>query len=164
MGQDKARLPWHGLPLVQFQWQRLESLAAPATIIGGDFDLPATPDLYPGEGPLGAILSALSASPAALILAVDMPLVTTQTLQLLLQQAAHSPADALVPQHPDGKRQPLAAIYLPSAQPKLAAAFHAGTRRVLDALATLELQPFPADPDEFRAMNTPAEYTEATRV
>jgi len=161
MGEDKGRLNWQGQPLVRYQWQRLEQLAPPATVVGGAYDdlgLPSTPDAHPGEGPLGGILSALAQSPAALILAVDMPLVSGQTLLELL----HRPGgDAVVPRHPDGRIQPLAALYRASAQPKLAAAFAQGTRRVVEALGHLDIGWWDTGPDEFRSMNTPSEYTEA---
>ncbi|OYW12788.1 MAG: hypothetical protein B7X34_01585, partial [Acidobacteriia bacterium 12-62-4] len=60
-----------------------------------------------------------------------------------------------------GRIQPLAALYRASAQPKLAAAFARGTRRVVDALGHLEVAWWETGPDEFRSMNTPAEYAEA---
>lgn len=161
MGEDKGRLNWHGQPLVRYQWQRLEQLVPPASVIGGDYadlSLPSVADAHPGEGPLGAILTALAKSPAALILAVDMPLVTEATLAEMLLRPG---GDAIVPRHPDGKLQPLAALYRASAQPRLAAAFANGARRVIDALGHLEICWWDTDPDEFRSMNTPTEYAEA---
>jgi molybdopterin-guanine dinucleotide biosynthesis protein A len=161
MGEDKGRLDWQGQPLVRYQWQRLERLAPPALVVGGgygDLGLPSLPDAYPDQGPLGGILTALAASPAALILAVDMPLVTDATLAGLLRQSG---GDAVIPRHPDGKIQPLAALYRASAQPKLAHAFAQGTRRVVDALAVLDVHWWDTAPEEFRSMNTPTEYAEA---
>jgi molybdopterin-guanine dinucleotide biosynthesis protein A len=107
---------------------------------------------------LGAILTALAAGPAALILAVDMPLVSAQTLAALMNCPG---GDAVVPRNPEGRLQPLAALYRASAQPKLAQAFAQGTRRVVDALAALDVRWWDAGPEEFRSMNTPAEYAEA---
>ena len=161
MGEDKGRLNWYGQPLVRHQWQRLEQLVPPAAVIGGDYGdlgLPAIADAYPGEGPLGAILTALEHSPAALILAVDMPLVSDDTLAELLRRPG---GDAIVPRHPDGKIQPLAALYRATAQPKLAAVFAQGTRRVVDALGHLDIRWWDTDPAGFCSMNTPAEYAEA---
>jgi molybdenum cofactor guanylyltransferase len=161
MGEDKGRLNWDGQALVVHQWQRLERMAPPAAVVGGryeDLGLPSVPDAHPGQGPLGAILTALAQSQAALILAVDMPLVTDGTLAELLRRSG---GDAVVPRHPDGRIQPLAALYRASAQPKLAAAFAHGTRRVVDALGHLEVAWWETGPDEFRSMNTPAEYAEA---
>jgi molybdopterin-guanine dinucleotide biosynthesis protein A len=161
MGEDKGRLDWQGQPLVRYQWQRLEQLAPPALIVGGAYDdlgLSSLPDAHPGQGPLGAILTALAAGPAALILAVDMPLVSAQTLAALMNCPG---GDAVVPRNPEGRLQPLAALYRASAQPKLAQAFAQGTRRVVDALAALDVRWWDAGPEEFRSMNTPAEYAEA---
>lgn len=161
MGEEKGRLVWQAQPLVRYQWQRMERLAPPAAVLGRSYDdlcLPSVADIYPGEGPLGAILTALAASPSALILAVDMPLVTDDTLAELVRQPG---GDAVIPRNPDGKLQPLAALYRASAQPKLAQAFAQGTRRVVDALSLLDVRWWDAGPEEFRSMNTPAEYAEA---
>lgn len=161
MGQDKARLVWEGVPLVVHQLERLEGLMAGALVIGGDYSdlgLPAVVDEHPGEGPLGGILTALGQSRSALILAVDMPRVTTATLRALLQRTG---ADAVVPRHPDGRMQPLAALYRASARAKLQAAFDGGVRRVVEAIGALEIEWYDTAADEFRAMNTPAEYEEA---
>lgn len=161
MGEDKGRLLWHGEPLVVHQWRRLENLLPAGAVVGGDYPdlgVPSLPDRYPGQGPLGAILTALGDSPAALVLAVDMPLVSAETLAGLLRGGA---ADAVIPRPAGGPPQPLAALYRPSAQPKLAAAFDRGIRRLLDALAELEVEWRNLPPGEFRSMNTPAEYAEA---
>ncbi len=161
MGQDKARMLWEGVPLVQHQWQRLEALAPGTAILGGDYrdlGLAQVVDAYPGEGPLGGILTALGQSKAALILAVDMPRVSTATLQALLRMPL---GDAVVPRHPDGHIQPLAALYRESAGPKLQAVFDRGTRRVVEAIGALDVAWYDTAGEEFRAMNTPAEYEEA---
>jgi molybdopterin-guanine dinucleotide biosynthesis protein A len=161
MGEDKGRLNWHGQPLVRYQWQRLNGLVPPTVVLGGDYadlGLPGVLDAHAGEGPLGAIVTALGESPAALILAVDMPLVAGETLAELLRRSG---GDAVVPRHADGKVQPLAALYRASARPKLAAAFAQGTRRVVEALGQLDVHWWDLPPDQFRAMNTPSEYAEA---
>ncbi len=164
MGQDKGRLLWEGVALVRHQWQRLEGLVPPAVVLGGDYGdlgLPCVADEYPGEGPLGGILTALGQSPAALILAVDMPRVSTASLRALFETEG---ADAVVPRHGDGRIQPLAALYRATALPKLRAVFAGGTRRVVDALASLEVAWFDTPGDEFRAMNTLTEYEEALHL
>ena len=161
MGEDKGRLLWHGQPLVVYQWRRLETLLPNSAVIGGayrDCAVPSLPDAFPSQGPLGAILTALAASPAALVLAVDMPLVSPETLAGLLRG---STADAVIPRPAGGRPQPLAALYRPSAQPKLAAAFARGTRRVVDAIEDLEVDWRDLPPGQFRTMNTPGEYAEA---
>ena len=130
-------------------------------VVGGeyhDLGLPWVADDYPGEGPLGGILTALGQSPAALILAVDMPRVSMASLRALCEMPG---ADAVVPRHADGRIQPLAALYRATALPKLRAVFAGGTRRVVDALASLEVAWFDTLGDEFGAMNTPVEYEEA---
>ena len=161
MGQDKARLLWEGVPLVRYQLERLEALEPGAAIIGGDYrdlGLPQVVDAYPGKGPLGGILTALGQGGAALILAVDMPRVSAATLRALLEMPL---GDAVVPRHPDGRIQPLAALYRESARAKLQAVFDRGTRGVVEAIEALDVTWFETAGEEFRAMNTPVEYKEA---
>lgn len=107
MGRDKSLLPWRGRPL----WQHMRDLCLAAgcarVLISGDPALipGAIADRDPGLGPLGGVASTLAtldgeyrATPTArrriLLLPVDLPLLTTQTLQGLLQagndaRAAH---------------------------------------------------------------------------
>ena len=161
MGQDKGRLLWEGVPLVRHQWQRLEGLVPQSVVVGGeyrDLGLPCVADDHPGEGPLGGILTALDHGGGALILAVDMPRVSTATLAALFRLPL---ADAVVPRHADGRIQPLAALYRATALPKLRAVFDRGTRRVVDALASLDVAWFDTPGEEFGAMNTPTQYEEA---
>ena len=71
---------------------------------------PAIPDLFPGEGPLGGILTALAHTGADfnLVTACDMPELDADFLRLLLGEAETAGADALLPCGPDGRPEPLA--------------------------------------------------------
>ena len=86
MGRDKARLPFRGGDLVErggrARWRR----AAGNVTLVGHSELPAIPDRYPGEGPLGGILTALHHTSADwnLIVACDMPEVSADFLGELL--------------------------------------------------------------------------------
>src|SRR5208337_3578736 len=74
----------------------------------------AIPDLYPGAGPLGGILTALRHTSADwnLVAACDMPELSVEFLKLLINAATGHPAvDALVPSGPSGRLEPLCAVY-----------------------------------------------------
>jgi molybdopterin-guanine dinucleotide biosynthesis protein A len=69
-------------------------------------------DIYTMRGALGGIHAALKncESEFALILAVDLPFVSTETLAKLVQIAAEG-FSAIVPRQNDGRLQPLCAVY-----------------------------------------------------
>lgn len=71
-------------------------------------------DIYPERGALGGIHAALKdcQSVWALILAVDLPLVSSETLAILRQIALSSnESSVVVPKQLDGRLQPLCAVY-----------------------------------------------------
>ena len=62
MGRDKARLPLRGVPLVEAVAREVEKAAGATVLVGARDPVPgflSIPDLHPGEGPLGGILTAL---------------------------------------------------------------------------------------------------------
>src|SRR6266566_1257366 len=112
MGRDKARLPYRGGTLAEWVARQVELAAQSATLVGnpvGNVELGGIPDLYPGQGPLGGILTALhhSATDWNLIVACDMPEVSAEFLGALLAAAEGSGADALLPRGPSGQPEPL---------------------------------------------------------
>src|ERR1700694_5081359 len=98
MGRDKARLPYRGGGVAEWVARAVETAAQTATFVGnlqlsiGEAERSSIPDLYPGEGPLGGILTALHHTSADwnLIVACDMPELPATFLQKLLIAAADS--------------------------------------------------------------------------
>ncbi|WP_320823230.1 molybdenum cofactor guanylyltransferase [Reinekea sp.] len=86
MGQDKARLPWAGQTLLDWQRQRFEQ--AGFSLVWGLADRVAG-----HAGPLAGIDAACAAYPsvpAFLVLPVDMPRLSIAAVQNLLQRGADS--------------------------------------------------------------------------
>jgi molybdopterin-guanine dinucleotide biosynthesis protein A len=139
--------------------------------------IPVVPDQWPGEGPLGGIITALtdaSAAPSAdwaLIVSSDMPFLSVDWLRFLAARASKSTAEALVPKSAQGW-EPLCACWRVSAVELLLPLFRAGTRKVTDARNVLhvevldesEWKRFDMNGRLFWNMNTPADYAEARRV
>jgi len=115
-------------------------------------------DLYPGEGPLGGILTALAAGAPALVIACDLPSLDVATLDALLAaaDAAESAATAIdavvaVTDRPE----PLCALWLASGAALLQRAFDSGERAVHRAMAALHVVEVPVAVANVRNVNTP---------
>ena len=136
------------------------------------------PDRWPGEGPLGGILTALSdakqsagTDALALVVSCDMPFLTAGWLQFLAERAAETAAEAVVPKSRHGW-EPLCACWRVSAAELILPSFDAGTRKITEALNVLHVEVldekdwkrFDTGGRLFWNMNTAADYEEARRV
>jgi molybdopterin-guanine dinucleotide biosynthesis protein A len=181
MGRDKALLELDGAPLIRRAADLLNPLVARITLVGqperyANFKMPALLDRWPDAGPLGGIATALDAakSPWCLILACDMPFVTSEWVTFLIgkinqtQSEASQQIDVIIPETARGL-EPLCAVYRASCAPVLAAALDHGVRKVTDALADLnmkrisegEWRHFSPDGNLFGNLNTWQDYLAA---
>ena len=116
MGVDKASLTLEGRTFLEIQADKLRTLGASDIIISGKTaaltGTRCVPDLYPDCGPLGGLYSCFlsSALPCALVLSVDVPLISLPTLKALLQLHMGGGYDATILSH-DGNIEPLIAVY-----------------------------------------------------
>jgi molybdopterin-guanine dinucleotide biosynthesis protein A len=168
MGCDKALLPFRGGPLVESVACAVALAAGSAVLVGHPrlyqhLGYPAIPDLYPGAGPLGAILTALHHTSADWnpVAACDMPELSAKFLRLLINAAAagRSAGDALVPIGPSGRPEPLCAVYHRRSLPVLERALRRGVRSVRAALEDLRAT-FVSVPEltPFQNVNTPEDW------
>jgi molybdenum cofactor guanylyltransferase len=171
MGCNKALLPYRGRPLVESVARAVERAAGSAVLVGnpgsyGSLTFPVTPDIYPGEGPLGGILTALQHADSSytqtnwnLIVACDMPELSAEFLRGLLDEAERSDADALVPCGPSGLLEPLCAVYHRRSRQRLYAAFAGGIRKVTAAFEGLRIAAWPVpELARFQNINTPEDW------
>lgn len=184
LGRDKALVEFAGEPLVARLCRILhESTAADIRVVGdarkyGHIGVECLADRWPGEGPLGGIITALratedsAAEPSwSLIIGCDMPFLTVEWLRHLAERTAASQAEVVVPQSAYGL-EPLCACWRASAVPALTRAFESGVRRVTEAMKQLPMEVLDAADwkrfDNFDRlfwnMNTPADYQEAIRM
>ena len=116
MGRDKARLALHGRSFVERVSEAVSQVAERVNLVGAkDVDsslkMRNVPDVYAGWGALGGLHAALAACEAewAAVVACDLPFVTGELFARLA--ALREDAEAVVPVQPDGRLQPLCALY-----------------------------------------------------
>jgi molybdenum cofactor guanylyltransferase len=166
MGRDKALLPFRGGHLGRSVAEAVERAAGSVVLVGNLelarlFGYPAIPDGYPGEGPLGGILTALedTSSDWNLVAACDMPGLSAEFLNRLLDIAAGSDADAVLPAGPGGRPEPLCAVYHRRSRDPLSRAFARGVRKIAAALENLPVYVWPvAETAPFQNVNTPEDW------
>lgn len=108
------------------------------------------PDLYPDQGPLGGLLTALAeAQEHLLVVPVDVPLLRAETLRALVEARGPRP---VVARHQ--RLEPLIGVYPAAAQPLLKEVFQEGERAVHRALARLEPLTLEFEPEQFLNVNS----------
>ncbi|MCP5516521.1 MAG: molybdenum cofactor guanylyltransferase [Verrucomicrobiales bacterium] len=126
MGRDKAWLEVDGQPLIVRQLALIRELAPDEIFIAArarndyaNLGVPVLADRHPGQGPLAGMERALALARCdrILVLAVDLPCMTTSMLAQVL--AAGRSSGGAVPRV-DGRLEPLAACY-PAAARAIAA-------------------------------------------
>lgn len=165
MGRDKASLLIDGRTLLARTIRLLQELGLPVTICARANQELATAgcervdDPTPSIGPAGGLLSALKAHPdcALLTLAVDLPRLTKDTLQTLLDQRDPSGEATAFRNPEDGRLDPLCALYEPSCATRIRASVAHGElslRRILEPSARIHLI-HPQRPADLIDLDTP---------
>lgn len=119
LGRIKALETIGGKSIFERVIERLRPLASQILIVTG-VERPGLPligetefltDLYPGQGPLGGIYTGLVASkaPNSIVVACDMPFLSTGLLGYMLDQAGDF--EAVVPRLDGSMLEPLHAVY-----------------------------------------------------
>jgi molybdopterin-guanine dinucleotide biosynthesis protein A len=164
MGRDKAVMPFRGRPMVHWVADALVSAGCASVVaIGGDaaalgeVGLPVVPDLFVGEGPLGAVIAALAAHPdaeAVVVVACDMPLLESSMVAALLSVLRNDSTVDVAMGRTD-RLEPLAAAWRPRCRVALAEAFDSGERAIHRAVAGVSCVGVDVPPVSVRNVNTP---------
>ncbi len=160
MGRDKALLSIDGVPMALVVAGVLRAAGCASVVaIGGDRDalaavgLTVIADEFPGDGPLGGVITALAAHPeaaAVVIVACDLPRLQPQSVRALLAGLGdHEVAVAAA-----GRVQPVCAAWRPAAAVTLRGMFDAGERRMVAALGALSQVTVPVAPQDLTNVNT----------
>ncbi len=174
MGSDKSRLLLENQTFVERIGATLLTVTDTIRLVGGsdNLKLPVVADVYPQWGALGGLHAALSACRRewAIVVACDLPFVTSELFRTLASLRAEH--DAVVPVQPDGRPQPLAALYRidPCAQ-RATELIETGRRRPLDLLQSVrtrwvdfaEISNLAQAERFFVNINTPEDYYDIVR-
>ena len=165
MGADKATIAFEGMTLAARVARALAPIARPVLAVGHEAGsgLEAIED--PSQGPLVALvagadaLAARDATSAVLLVACDLPFVTSRALTEVA--AALGDADAAVPVVGD-REQPLAACYSPRAHDVARALVEGGERSMRALLEQLDVARVAiADASDLIDVDTPGELEAA---
>jgi molybdopterin-guanine dinucleotide biosynthesis protein A len=178
MGRDKALLTVGRRTMLERVADELAAVVSSVRLVGAQKDYPVgfpnVPDIQSAYGALGGIHAALAATSAewALVVACDLPLVTSQLLERLAQYSTGS-KDAVVPVQADGRPQPVCALYrreacLPEIEDLIRADEHT-PRALLDRVRTQyvqfsELRDLPGAENFFLNLNTPEDFLRAKQL
>ena len=140
-GQDKALYVYNGKPLAVWALGSLAGADERFVVSSRPYDLgvPVYPDLYPGSS-LGGLHAALSraAHTWVAVAACDMPFLTADYWQGLLEHTEG--VQAVVARGPDGRPQPLAALYHKTLLPSAGERLEAGDFKLSGLLEDAEMQ------------------------
>lgn len=180
MGQDKASLVFCGKPLIQWVFERAQTVANEILVIANEpgkypfLECAIYPDVIPESGPLGGLYTALlrAQSPAVGVLACDMPFANPNLLafeQTLLRSAG---VDVVIPQTAKGL-EPFHAVYRrETCLPLVQEALQNGETRVVDWLRNarvaylkpIDVQVFDPCQMAFHNLNTPEQVLMAEQT
>jgi molybdopterin-guanine dinucleotide biosynthesis protein A len=177
MGRDKAWLELGGRPMIAHVIAALRPVATSIAVLANDREygklgFPVFADTEIGIGPLEAIRTALrnTSAPRILLVACDLPFVTSELFKFLLSIAADY--DVAVPMSDEGKFEPLCAIYGSGALSTVEELIADNGRKIsllFDRVATRfvrfeEMRHLPNSKLFFLNVNTPADYSRALSV
>lgn len=152
MGGDKALIEFGGKPLISIVHQALIDAGIIKCIaIGGDGEtyrhkipnLLTAPDDFPGEGPLGGIITALRNAPSdgtkMVILACDLVGVCGASVTAVIDALEANPEAEVAVAVKENQLEPLHGVWRRSALADIESSFQNGTRAVHSVLEDLNI-------------------------
>jgi len=177
MGRDKALLMFEGITLLQRALRTCAQISPDVWIVGqaskyGEFG-PTVEDIHSDCGPIAGIHAALtkSGSKFNVVLAVDMPDISSALLKFLIGEAKADDAVVTVPEA-DTRLQPLCAVYrqefLPVAENAIASGIYKITPLFQQVKTRVihrkELETAGFSSDMFRNWNTPSDLERDSKI
>jgi molybdopterin-guanine dinucleotide biosynthesis protein A len=182
-GADKALAELSGKTMLMRMCELLRSVTPEVRVVASSEeyaagDITIVRDQWPGEGPLGGIITALEDARRrahsiahCLIVSCDMPFLNAGWLAYLCARAMASHSQILVPRSEHGL-EPLCACWRVSSALSLRQLFESGTRKVSEVFKYLDTEildgahwkRFDSAGRLFWNMNTPQDYQSALEV
>lgn len=166
MGRDKAFVTVDGVPMARRVADVLLGAGCePVMAVGGDADglaalgLATVRDGWPGEGPVGGVLTALRHwvdADAVVAVACDLPRLTSDTVRALLAALDATPEANAAAAFTD-RVEPLCVAWRPAASTGLRDALDAGERRLHVVLETLAPIHVAVDLQDLTNVNAPSD-------
>jgi len=182
-GRDKALVQIDGKLMLMRMRELLDGVTHGVRVVAAtgkyaNLETDLVSDRWPGEGPLGGIITALLTTAETsggpewnLIIGCDMPFLRREWLAYLVGRALASPAEVVAPKSEHGL-EPLCACWRTNAAGKLQLVFEGGVRKITEAMKHLKMEVldethwkrFDSAGRLFWNMNTPADYDEVKRI
>jgi molybdenum cofactor guanylyltransferase len=170
MGTDKAVVEVDGVAMAERVASTLQAAGChPVVLVGGDvallerFGRPTIADRWPGEGPLGGVLTALEAvgSDGVVVAACDLPWLDVDTVRAVVGAgvAAAPPVDVAVAT--TGRLEPALAWWSDRALGRVTDIWAAGVRAMHEAIGRLTAMRVEVDPAALHNVNTSADLAAA---
>ncbi len=167
MGRPKALIEVDGSPMVVRVAAALHAGGcAPIRLIGtgllpDDVGYPLVEDRWPGEGPLGGVITALTdAGGDVVVAACDLPDLDAATVRAIRDAPGADAAEAVVAR--TDRLEPALARWNHRALDQLTSIFATGERALHAALGLLDVVEVAVDPAAMRNVNTPGDLGDDT--
>jgi molybdenum cofactor guanylyltransferase len=163
MGADKALIEVDGVAMAERVARALAGGGcSTVAFVGGDpiglgrFGRPVRADRWPGEGPLGGVLTALAAADGddVVVAACDLPFLDESTVAMVV--AAADPGVDVVVATTD-RLEPALAWWSGAARRPLERLWQSGRRALHEAIAVLRSVEVPVDRAALRNVNAPSD-------
>lgn len=168
MGRPKGLLSYYGLPQGIYLFNLFQQLSMPPFLAVGEmtdefgkWGLPMVEDYLPNIGPMGAIYSVQQAFPgqAFCLLACDLPRISVEEIQQLINHRANDKAVTLYRNSIHGQLEPMFSIWEPRSAPAVEAAILKQQYSLMKLLHALPCYtPIHPQPIVFHNINHPQEY------
>lgn len=161
MGVDKALIEIDGVPMAERVARILTAAGCdPVIFVGGDPELAElgrrqVPDRWPGEGPVGGVVTALFALPdadAVLAAACDLPDLTTDAALAVLGTESERTEIRVAD---SGRVEPMLACWPTRLRHEIERDFEQGTRALHEVVTGWMAIHVPVDPAAMRNVNRP---------
>lgn len=166
MGRPKPAVEVGGRPLLHRAMDALRGAGCdPVLVIGGEpavlapLGVEPVPDRWPGEGPVGGVLTALAhAGVDVVVVACDLPDLDPATVAAVVAAGAGPDVDVAVAT--TDRRHPTVARWNRTAIDAVAAVFATGERSMRAALDAVRTVDVPVDPAAVRNVNRPSDVSD----